>query len=230
MRQVAEENSVGIRTLQNWANASQQLQSGPLREIALAVERSKRRRGLGKKLQPGDASTGASGSQSDLRAVQVLGTSKEWTALGFISGNGAPLYLKDLCNRCMRVALEASRYLEPKNERANSSIPTTETNDRGYHSPAPGHYLVLKAGIRGNENKWENFPLSTKQFESLYAQCRTNGRHHLGHLNPIERRWPRDFSALTQEQSTIITKKVRVLVSDSDGDLFEVDFNVGEHR
>ena len=205
-------------------------QSGPMHEIALAVARSKRRRGLGKKPQPSDASGGASGSHAELRAVQVVGASKEWTAIGFTAGNGAPLHLQDLLNRCMQWAMEASRHIEPKMEPVNSPAATPETNDLGYTFPASGHYLVLKAGIRGTGDKWQNFPLSTKEFESLYAQCQTNGRRYLGHLNPIERRWPRDFSALTQEQTTIITKKVRVLVCGSDGDFFEVDFNVGEYQ
>ncbi len=227
MREVAEENEIGVRTLHDWARSGERLQSGPMHEIALAVERSKRRRGFGKKLEPG-ASSAATGTQSDSRAVQVVGSSKEWTDIGFVAGNGTALQLKDLLNDCMRWALEASRCMEPMSPPVNPAGPPREANARGYCLPSSGHYLLLKAGTPGNNDRWDGFPFGVEEFESLYNKCQSNGRRYLGHLNPIERRWPRDFNALTPEQRTIITKNVRVLVCDADGQFFEVDFKVGE--
>ena len=88
--------------------------------------------------------------------------------------------------------------------------------------PEPGHFHVLMAASSGSEG-WKKFRFEPKEFEALYFYAtrpdtiRTNSF-------PTERRWPRDFKALTPEQNAIINSGARVLVRDCQGNYFQVDF------
>ena len=128
MRQVADELGIGNTTLRGWEREGKKHSSGPLHDIAIAIELSKLRRGLiAKGPQRATASVGP--AQSDLRIAQVAGTPEQWSSVGLLPEDGTTISPGDLHNRCMASALEAAQYLPKRDSSASDQAQRARPGD-----------------------------------------------------------------------------------------------------
>jgi hypothetical protein len=240
MQQTADDLEINIRTLRMWARVGDQQESGPLHDIAVAINRSKATRGFGDKhpqangaptpSDRGQATTSATPHEepaSDgLPPQEPAATeAKHWSSDCLHPWDASELSTEQLKPACLRMAMAGSADVERKDEPINPPGITSETDEQADDMPAPGHFRVLTAGLGPG---WEKFTLSAKEFEAMYALC-DSARHSPSQFIPTERRWPRDLKALTSEQFVMINAGARVLVCDSEGNYFQVDFKRSQY-
>ncbi len=235
MQQIASDFEINIRTLRMWARAGDQQESGPLHDIAVAINRSKAARGVGDKHPQANGvpapsnhrQATASPTPDDEPASDGLAPqepaateAKPWSSDCLHPWDARELSAEQLEPACLRMAMAGSADVERKDEPINPSGITSETDAQADDRPAPGRFRVLTAAFAPG---WEKFPFSAKEFEALYVLCDW-ARHDPSQFIPVERRWPRDLKALTPEQFAMIHRGARVLVCDFEGSYFQVDF------
>ena len=215
---VADETGLCARSVRNWARKGEQLESGLFHDIAVALNASKQRRGLGNKplsAEPpsgrpenvvaqfpssSEQATAGDGQSVDVRIMPPATTDC------LIPWEGDTLTRETLDLTAVRVAMAAMAPVE----RAGETSPTTSIS-----------YQVHRVQIGNEESPPE---LSTLEFENLRCQCHVRQFEDTDHIVRLVRLWPRDMSKLTLKQKHIVEKGLRVLVSDCDHDFFEVHF------
>jgi hypothetical protein len=218
MRQVAEELGIGLTTLRGWKREGKKQSSGPLHEIALAIEQSKLRRGIGAKRVENPTSWPNS-AQPNLRMARVVGTPEKWSSIGLRPHDGESINLDSLINRCMSVAPEAAKHLlkaeSTSSDRASRANPLTATQD------VP-QLEVVKAAYNEKVG-WQEFPIADAIVESLYQNCDSTARDKNAFVK-TEHRWPRNIASLSEEQKFVIHKKAWIMAKIPDRGLVQMYF------
>jgi hypothetical protein len=240
MQEVADQLEINIRSLRMWARAGDRQGSGPMHEIAVAVKLSKAKRGFGGEHSkvdlaalPADTNPATAAPLPDEKPPSdnsvpedPAGTGVNAWSSDFLDrwnvGELSPGQLEPLT---LRMVMSGAAAIEPYQEPAK--LLSCESDKRIVDLPAPGHFHVLKAASPGSDG-WKEFQFNPKEFEALYFLCH-DARNDPTQFVLTERRWPRDFKALTPEQNAIINRGARVLVRDSEGNYFQVDFKRAQY-
>ena len=243
MQAVADQLEINIRSLRIWARAGDKQESGPMHDIAVAVKRSKENRGFGGKHSKVDGAALPANTDSatapvpvpDERPASDNSVPEEFARIGVKAWSSnfldpwidGELRADQLDTTGLRMTMAGSTTFEPSNEPATPPCRISETHERTMDQPEPGHFHVLMAASSGSEG-WKKFRLEPKEFEALYFLCH-EARNDPTQFVRTERRWPRDFKALTPEQNAIINNGARVLVRDCEENYFQVDFKKGQY-